>query len=86
MDLAMSPSFNIPVSALNIFDTLAILLFVPIFEGYVFPYLKSKGYECSMLVKLGWGLIFAMVAMIVAALIEIWRKAEAPPAGVSFQY
>lgn len=42
MDLNIG-SFPIPVSALNIFDTISILLLVPVFDGFLYPYFKSKG-------------------------------------------
>jgi peptide/histidine transporter 3/4 len=46
-------ALEIPVSALNIFDNISILLLVPIFDGYVYPKLKEKGYPLTMLVKMG---------------------------------
>ena len=54
---------------------------VPIFEQYMFPFLKRYGFECNMLVKLGWGLVFAMLAMVVAGCVEISRKQLAPTEG-----
>lgn len=65
MDLSIG-SFMVPVSALNIFDTLAILVLVPLFDAYVYPAVKKRGYSCSMLTKIGWGLIFALLSMILA--------------------
>ncbi len=53
MDLTLSDGFQIPVSALNCFDTISILILVPIFDGYIYPWLKEKGYPLSMLQKIG---------------------------------
>lgn len=72
---------NVPVSALNLFDTIAILVFVPVFERYVFPFIKSKGYKVTMLGRIWWGFIFALLAMVVAALVEIYRLQMKPEAG-----
>ncbi len=52
MDLSMGEA-DVPVSALNAFDTIAILLLVPVFDKLVYPYLKSVGYPLSMLQKMG---------------------------------
>jgi dipeptide/tripeptide permease len=65
MDLSMG-EIMVPVSALNIFDTLAILILVPLFDAYIYPTLKKRGYSCSMLTKIGCGLMFALLAMVVA--------------------
>lgn len=84
MDLTVSGSggsMNIPVSALNMFDTIAILLLVPIFDRFVYPYFKKTGKPLSMLTKIGWGIVFALLSMVVAAGVEVYRVQEAPPAG-----
>ena len=65
MDLSIG-SFMVPVSALNIFDTLAILVLVPFFDAYVYPAIKKRGYKCNMLTKIGYGLFFALLSMILA--------------------
>lgn len=72
-------SFQLPVSGMNIFNNVAILALVPIFEFYLYPFLKREGYELRMLWKIGLGFLFAVSAMIVAALIEIYRMDHAPP-------
>lgn len=72
-------SFQLPISAMNIFNNLSILILVPVFEQFLYPYIKSTGYNLSMLKKMGYGFIFATAAMIMAALIEIYRIQETPP-------
>lgn len=71
-------SFQLPISAMNIFNNLSILILVPLFEQVLYPYIKSSGYNLTMLKKMGYGFIFATSAMIMAALIEIWRIQETP--------
>eukprot|EP01038_Epipyxis_sp_PR26KG_P011667 gene11667-15622_t len=80
MDLKIG-SAPVPVSALNSFDTIAILLLVPLFDGVVYPYFKKIGMPLTMLKKIGSGFFFAMLAMIVAALVEIYRQSLAPEPG-----
>lgn len=42
MDLTVGSS-RIAVSTLNLFDTLAILLLIPVFDRAIYPALKRKG-------------------------------------------
>eukprot|EP00608_Synchroma_pusillum_P009396 CAMPEP_0198438436 /NCGR_PEP_ID=MMETSP1452-20131203/50943_1 /TAXON_ID=1181717 /ORGANISM="Synchroma pusillum, Strain CCMP3072" /LENGTH=617 /DNA_ID=CAMNT_0044159019 /DNA_START=66 /DNA_END=1919 /DNA_ORIENTATION=+ len=72
--------FDVPVAALNVADTIAILIFIPIFETYLFPYLERKGYPLSTLQKVGLGLIVSAMAVTVAGLLEIYRRDHAPDA------
>ena len=81
MNLKLTSDASVPVSALNAFDTIAILLLVPLFDQYVYPKCKEKGYPLTMLGKIGIGFGIATIAMVVAALIEVWRLKLAPPAG-----
>ena len=69
---------KIPVSALNMFDTIAILLLIPVFDMKIYPFFKSIGQPLSMLFKIGLGFVFAALAMLVAAFVEISRKKNAP--------
>ena len=72
---------QVPVSALNSFDTIAIIILVPIFDKFVYPYFKRKGYPLTMLIKIGLGFAFALLAMIIAAIIEVARLDLAPTPG-----
>lgn len=73
-------SFELPVSAMNMFNNIAILALVPLFDQVVYPRLKASNKEWSMLYKIGLGFVFALLAMIVAALIEMYRLKLAPDA------
>lgn len=44
---------EIPVSALSCFDTLSILMLVPVFDQFLYPYMKKIGYPLTMLQKIG---------------------------------
>jgi peptide/histidine transporter 3/4 len=67
-------SVQLPVSAMNIFNNVAILILVPVFERYLYPGLKRWGRELSMLHKIGVGFLFAIFAMVLAAIIEYFRR------------
>ncbi len=70
--------FQLPISGMNIFNNIAILALVPLFEQVLYPYMKAQGHELRMLWKMGLGFIFAIAAMVVAALIELYRAQESP--------
>ena len=74
--------FQLPVSAMNIFNNVTILFLVPLFDQVLYPFLLRKfNYHPSMLSKIGIGFILAMCAMIVAGLIEVYRLQESPDSG-----
>mmetsp|Transcript_14339 Transcript_14339/g.21483 ORF Transcript_14339/g.21483 Transcript_14339/m.21483 type:complete len:625 (-) Transcript_14339:227-2101(-) len=73
--------FQLPVSAMNIFNNVTILCLVPFFDQVLYPYLKkTRGIVPSMLTKIGVGFILAVSAMVVAGLVEMYRLKEAPEA------
>lgn len=76
MNLMLGKTFSIPIAALNLFDTLAILLLIPIFEGFIYPYFKKKQMPLTMLKRIGWGFLFAVFSMVAAGILEIFRKNE----------
>ena len=74
---------QIPVSTLNIFDTLSILVLLPIFDLYIYPYYNSillyyNQPPLTMLFKIGCGYVCILLAMLVAAYIEYIRIYYAP--------
>lgn len=80
MNLDMGGS-TVPISALGVFDSLAIVGLVPVFDGYIYPMLKREGYPASMLHKMGAGFVVSMIAMLLAALVEYFRRQTAPAPG-----
>ena len=75
-------SLMLPVSGLALFDTIAILTLLPIFDRYVYPYFKTKGRSgLTMLDKIGLGFVCMIMAMAVAGLVEMLRQSEKATAG-----
>lgn len=69
-----------PVAALNSFDTIAILCLVPVFDVWLYPQLgRWLQRPVTMLEKIGAGFFVAILAMLVAAFVEIARVQYAPP-------
>lgn len=83
MDLNLGGVVMIPVSGLALFNTIAILALLPVFDQYIYPYFKSrrKG-GLSMLDKIGLGFWCMILAMTVAGLVEMARRDDkATPGG-----
>lgn len=73
MDLRVGGS-EISSAQLNLFDCIVIMAFIPVFDKLVFPGIESLGYKMTLLRKVGWGMVFACLAMVQAAALEIYRK------------
>ncbi|KAJ7546235.1 hypothetical protein O6H91_08G031400 [Diphasiastrum complanatum] len=76
MDLHMGPHFKIPPAALSIFDTLSVIVWVPIYDRLLVPFVRrftgnERGF--TQLQRMGIGLFISMLSMVVAAIVEIKR-------------
>lgn len=78
MDLRVNKSNDVLLSSamLNIVDSSVILVFIPIFDRIVYPFFTKMGLYPTLLRKIGAGLVFAMLAMLVAGGIEQLRKQQ----------
>jgi solute carrier family 15 (peptide/histidine transporter), member 3/4 len=85
MDLRL-PATDTPTlissATLSILNSGTILVFVPIFDRVVYPSLASVGVYPTVLRKIGAGLFFSFLAMVVAGGIELERKRRAIVDGV----
>ncbi|XP_072051178.1 solute carrier family 15 member 4-like [Amphiura filiformis] len=67
-------NFSIPVASLNLFDSIGILVLVPIVDILIYPLFAFCGMPLSKLQRIGVGMILATMSIILAAVIEIARK------------
>ena len=78
-------SFNVPAASLGLFDTLVIILFIPILDSAVYPLIRYCGVKITPLRKIGVGMIIAAASMAVAGVIEIERKNFIEKYGIFYQ-
>jgi hypothetical protein len=85
----------IPVTMLNMFDTIGILVLIPVFDRVIYPLMTKvqarwaarsgrdvgPNPQPTMLFKLGGGFFFAILAMTASGILEIVRKQHIPEAG-----
>ncbi|XP_052070570.1 solute carrier family 15 member 4-like [Mytilus californianus] len=75
MDIKLG-SGNVPVAVLNIFDTIIIIILIPIMQTVVYPFLAKINKSPSHLQRMGIGMIFAAMSVFVAGILEIYRKKD----------
>ena len=51
--------YRIPIASLNVFDTVAVLVLIPVFDNWLYPHLRRRGFPLTMLAKIGWGFLLA---------------------------
>jgi len=65
---------TLSAATLNVFDSFGIMLFTPLVDQLVYPAFRKCGREISMFKKIGAGFLFAALSVIVAGIIEIFRR------------
>ncbi|XP_071104488.1 solute carrier family 15 member 4-like [Haliotis cracherodii] len=64
----------IPAAMLNIFNTIIVLLLIPVVDRLVYPSFTRWGRPLTYLQKMGIGLVFSASSVAVAGIVEIYRK------------
>eukprot|EP00803_Ostreobium_quekettii_P011290 evm.model.scf_938.2 EVM.evm.TU.scf_938.2 scf_938:29735-33363(+) len=62
--------FTIPAASLAVFDVLAIIILIPIYDRIVVPFMERVWRRPTVLEKIGAGYLMAVVAMVVSFFIE----------------
>ncbi|KAF3449695.1 hypothetical protein FNV43_RR10426 [Rhamnella rubrinervis] len=76
MDLHVTSTFQIPSASLSLFDTLSVILWVPLYDRLVVPLAgKLTGHKSgfTQLQRIGVGLAISVLAMASAASLELFR-------------
>ncbi|XP_058110914.1 protein NRT1/ PTR FAMILY 8.1-like [Magnolia sinica] len=76
MDPHMGPNFKIPSASLSIFDTIAIIFWVPIYDRIIVPMAGAytghhRGF--TQLQRMGIGLVISIFSMLAAGILELVR-------------
>ena len=85
LDRTIFPGFEIPAASLQFFISLAIVLFIPVYDRIFVPIARditTKPFGITMLQRIGIGMLLSVICMIVAALIEIKRLKTAKEYGL----
>ncbi|XP_039136279.1 LOW QUALITY PROTEIN: protein NRT1/ PTR FAMILY 8.1-like [Dioscorea cayenensis subsp. rotundata] len=76
LDPHMGPHFEIPSASLSIFDTISVLVWVPIYDKLIVPAARritgnDRGF--TQLTRMGIGLLISIFSMIAAGILEVVR-------------
>ncbi|KAL3631111.1 hypothetical protein CASFOL_024095 [Castilleja foliolosa] len=80
MDRHLGPNFQVPVGSLGVISMITIGIWLPFYDRILVPYLrKATRIEggITQLQRMGIGIFFSIMSMIVAGLVERVRKAAA---------
>ena len=66
--------FTVPAASLSIFDSVAVLILIPIMDHIIYPLLRYCGIRFTPLRRVGVGMILAAASVVVAGVVEIKRR------------
>ncbi|KAJ0256278.1 Protein NRT1/ PTR FAMILY 2.13 [Hirschfeldia incana] len=84
MDRHMGPKFEIPAGSLSVISLLTIGVFLPLYDRVLVSFLRRiTGHKSgiTLLQRIGTGIVFAILSMIVAGLVERVRRTRSINAG-----
>ena len=71
MNLNVTDDFIIPPASLSLFDIVIILVLIPLMDRVIYPLFAKLKIRMTSLRRMGIGMIFAILSVIVAAQIEV---------------
>ncbi|XP_054717561.1 solute carrier family 15 member 4-like [Uloborus diversus] len=69
----LNPEFEIPAAWLMLFNVIFLLMFIPLMNQVIYPFLSARGIEISIFTKIPIGMACAVMAMIIAGGVEWYR-------------
>lgn len=76
MDHSMGPHFNFPPASLSVFELVNVLMILPLYDRFLVPFLRRfTGHPqgITQLQRIGTGIIFSILAMVIAGFVEVKR-------------
>ncbi|CAI9755954.1 unnamed protein product [Fraxinus pennsylvanica] len=85
MDRSIGPNFKVPAASLLVFTSLSTVILIPIYDRILVPFARAitrKPSGLTMLQRIGTGLVFSLLSMVVAAVVEMKRLETARKYGL----
>ncbi len=70
LDLTLMGNLNILPEQINFINPLFLVLLIPVFTSFIFPFLEKKGIKPTPLRKIGAGLVIIGLAFVIIALLQ----------------
>ncbi|CAN6637023.1 peptide transporter Ptr2p [Trichomonascus vanleenenianus] len=69
---------GMPNDIMQVFDSIAIIVFIPIFNKVIYPLLRRIGIQMKPITRIFWGFMFAAMSMVYAAVLQhyIYKEGE----------
>nr|XP_043638850.1 protein NRT1/ PTR FAMILY 2.13 [Erigeron canadensis] len=80
MDRHLGPNFQIPAGSMGVISMLTIAIWLPIYDRLLVPLIRKytkKESGITLLQRIGIGIIFSILSMVVAAMVEKMRRDSA---------
>lgn len=80
MDRHLGPHFQIPAGSISVISMITIGIWLPIYDRILVPYIRKftkVDTGLTLLQRIGIGIVFSIISMIVAALVEKMRRDSA---------
>lgn len=61
---------GIQPAQLNIVNPLQIMMFIPVFDQIIYPFMERRGVDISPLRRMSWGMVFTAIAFLISACVE----------------
>lgn len=65
--------FKLVAAWFSVFDVVALILLLPLFDRIIYPWLERRGHPMGVSKRIFLGMVFAILAMIVAGVVEYYR-------------
>ncbi|XP_061182210.1 solute carrier family 15 member 4-like [Saccostrea echinata] len=69
-------SVTMPIAVLNVFNTIIILILIPIMDRIIYPFLAKHNRSPTHLQRIAFGFILSALSVLVAGILEIYRKKD----------
>nr|XP_042913771.1 solute carrier family 15 member 4-like [Parasteatoda tepidariorum] len=72
-DVKDATEFSIPAAWLMLFNVLFLIIFIPLMNHVIYPWLDRRGTQISILTRMAIGMMCATLSMVIAGCLEICR-------------
>ncbi len=69
---------GVPNDIVHNLDPIALLIFIPVFDNFLYPAIRKTGFKFTPITKISMGFVCGTISMVVAALIQHFIYVQSP--------
>ncbi|KAL3691496.1 hypothetical protein R1sor_005147 [Riccia sorocarpa] len=73
--------FSIQPDQMQALNPVLVLILIPIFDQFIYPFFEKRGYSLKPIVRMWCGIVLSAVAFVVSGLLQIWMD-NSPPKSI----